>query len=64
MKFRFGYLFLCLFFFTGCEKDQYKYKKFLDNKEIVYAGLAEKPLARSGNLRVQLEWQKVSTPRL
>jgi hypothetical protein len=62
MKFRFGYLFLCLFFFTGCEKDQYKYKKFLDNKEIVYAGLAEKPLARSGNLRVQLEWQKSIDP--
>jgi len=62
MKFRFGYLILGLFFFVGCEKDQYKYKKFLDNKEVVYAGLAEKPIARSGNLRVQLEWQKSIDP--
>ena len=62
MKFIFGYLILCLSFFAGCEKDQYNYKKFLNNQEIVYAGLAEKPLARSGNLRVQLEWQKSIDP--
>ncbi len=64
MKFRFAYFIFLFVFAAGCEKDQYKYKKFINNTEIVYAGLAENLVARSGRLRVQLEWTKSIDPKV
>ena len=56
------YLAIIALFILGCNKEQYKYKQFIDGEEIVYAGLAENFIARGGNLRVQLEWQKSIDP--
>lgn len=44
--------------FISCQKDQYDYKKFLNGEEIVYAGLARNFVARGGNFRAALEWEK------
>lgn len=60
---RFIYLFvLIIALFVSCDKDQYSYKKFIGGNEIVYAGLAEQIITRSGNLRVQIEWKKSIDP--
>jgi len=62
MKWINGFFILGLLLAMSCEKDQLAYKKFLNDNEIVYAGLAERPVARGGNLRVQLEWEKSIDP--
>jgi hypothetical protein len=64
MKFRYACFMFWFVLVMGCEKDQYKYKKFINNTEIVYAGLAENLVARSGRLRVQLEWTKSIDPKV
>lgn len=64
MKFRFACFMVLLVFAAGCEKDQYKYKEFINNTEVVYAGLAENFVAGSGRLRVQLEWTKSIDPKV
>ncbi|MCF3111808.1 DUF4998 domain-containing protein [Niabella sp. CC-SYL272] len=62
MKFFISVFILSLILVTGCEKDQYAYKKFIGNSEIVYAGLAQEIGTRSGNLRIQMEWKKSIDP--
>ncbi|MCH5719183.1 DUF4998 domain-containing protein [Niabella hibiscisoli] len=64
MNFRYACFIVLLLFTAGCEKDQYKYKEFINNTEVVYAGLAENFVARSGRLRVQLEWTKSIDPKV
>ncbi|MCD2425782.1 DUF4998 domain-containing protein [Niabella pedocola] len=62
MKFFISVFIFSLILVAGCDKDQYAYKKFIGNSEVVYAGLAQEIGTRSGNLRVQVEWKKSIDP--
>lgn len=62
MKAIFSIFLVSVLLIISCNKDQYNYKKFIGDNEIIYAGLAEQIEARSGNLRVQLEWRSSIDP--
>lgn len=50
--------------FVGCKKYDDDYKKYLDNKEIVYPGVIKSPGYRAGNLRTQLVWNPSPDPSI
>ncbi len=58
-------IFLSLIFaVSGCEKYADDYKDYLNNKEIIYPGLARSFTYNTGNLRVQLVWQPSPDPSI
>ncbi|GAA4307274.1 DUF4998 domain-containing protein [Mucilaginibacter gynuensis] len=48
----------------GCKKYDDDYKKYLDNREVTYPGLATNLHYNTGNLRVQLIWRPSPDPSI
>lgn len=56
--------FILLSAFFGCEKYADDYKDYLDNKEVVYPGLAKNVRYKAGNLRTVLVWNPSPDPNI
>ncbi len=57
-------LLMSLIIQLGCEKYAEDYKAYLDDKEIVYPGLARNIRYRAGNLRTELIWNPSPDPNI
>lgn len=57
-------VFLICFAMVGCKKYGDDYKSYLDNKELIYPGLAQNISAQSGNLRAVLHWNPSPDPSI